>query len=367
MFSSCKMISLITNEEFIMKNSECDFEMIDNRIYLNALVDGHQEKLIFDLGSSSNVILDTSLVSEYYKKKKFNNFFKSKLADGSKVKITYFPVNLETELFKFNNNLVSGLFSNFDNNCNKLKLKGIVGVGFIGKLNDKTIGINFDNNQLKVINNDELFDVLKDYNEVKSKFKRKHFNIYLTIGNKEAPFLFDTGNPIELLIHTNDIEIINYDEKTNYIGSPFGTAVDLMKQNSTFYDNVDVKFNNETVKANVSMILIDGAKYNNVGMDFIKNYNWIIDYKNKKVYYQKNKQEYEKMKALDYRYLFYVKENKILIASKLKAELKYNIGDEVTSVNGMEVNDENICELHKLLMDNNKNLDNVKLEVNKKY
>lgn len=365
LFSNCKALKLFMNEELIVKENVCNFDLKDNRILLNTKIDGKENKLIFDLGSTRDYIFDTILVNDLYKKQKINNILIDKVGGGN-VKNWSVPVNIETDLYKFNNSVTSIFNRGYENDCFKSDEKGLIGSRFLVKDKKKILKINFENNQLELINRNDLKNILENYSQIKSKFKKGLFNIYLNFDGKENPFLFDTGNPSDIFIHSNDIEIKNYKSKKEYLGSPLISFDNVVEQNTTNFEDVEFIFNNKVVSCNATKFVVKKSEENNVGVGFLKRYNWIIDYETKKVFVQKNNQIEQNTQMPDYKYLFIIKENKIILASKLKSEMKYNIGDEVISINGIKVSEDNICEMHRLLVKNNNNLEDLKIEVKQK-
>lgn len=129
------------------------------------------------------------------------------------------------------------------------------------------------------------------------------------------------------------------------------------KLNTTyFYQNFKIKFGNDQVHSYV--VSNDGfEKYelNNVGLQLIKNYNWIIDYKNHKVYYE-NYIEYKLnvIKASkNHLNKCAVKDGELIVIQKLDqtGSLIYELGDQILSVNEIPITSKNICSYSKLLND----------------
>ena len=365
LFSSCKMVKLFMNEELILKENVCNFELQNNRILLETKLDGNIHSLIFDLGSKSDYLFDTLLVNDIYKKERINNILIDKVG-GKYIKNWNVPVNIETDLYIVNNSITSVFARGYENDCFKSDVKGLLGSHFL--LNDpkQILKIDFDNNQLGLIKRNELKDNITNYSLIKSKFKKGLLYIYFEFEGEEIPFLFDTGNPADIFIHTNEIDIRVYKNKTEYLGSPILTFNDNVKQNTTIFEEVEFIFNDKPVNCNATKFVVKKSEENNVGVGFLKRYNWIIDYEAKEVYIQKNNQIEQNTIMPYYKYLFLIRENKILITSKLKSEMKYNIGDEVVAINGNKVNHENICDMHRLLVKNNNNLEDIEIEIKSK-
>ncbi len=90
------------------------------------------------------------------------------------------------------------------------------------------------------------------------------------------------------------------------------------------------------------------TKYNLIGMQFIKQFNWIIDYKNKTVFikpinYKEQKKNYSKtIKVIAFN-------NYLIIGLKSKNINKYHLGDTIVSVNNNKITKQNICFFENLL------------------
>lgn len=93
------------------------------------------------------------------------------------------------------------------------------------------------------------------------------------------------------------------------------------------------------------------SKRSVLNQQFIKKFNWIIDPKNQRVY----------CKPIDINKLYVIykipKRNQLSGVSNIKIFInfsldkisKYNLGDEITSVNNQKVTPENICDMQDLL------------------
>ena len=102
---------------------------------------------------------------------------------------------------------------------------------------------------------------------------------------------------------------------------------------------------NLEAKLNVSTSI----KAQNIGIDFIKAFDWLIDYNNNKIYVKRNQNSIESVFKRRVMYYAKVKAEKLEIVVKEKSQTKFNLGDEIVSVNGQKVTAENQCELQDLL------------------
>lgn len=343
---SCSLLSMMVDEEFHKISDTLDLTLKNNELTFPVTINDRATSLYFDTGSEGPLLYDDNALNNKKSKKisKFgsvNNF-------GNKLDFYRTPLSLETELFK-SNNTVFVVLPNFYaiNKCSKREVTGI----FYGKyFKDKILNINFEQGKLFII------DSLKNrtYTEIESKFfGLTQVKIKLKVNGKSEWFDFDTGNVLHPMILNQKSEIIqnikyDYNVRSNSLGL-------VEKLNSTyFYENLKISFGDDRVDSYA--VTNDGFnkyKHNNVGIQFIKNYNWIIDYKNKKVYYKSyKKSEINSIKVTkDHLNVCAVEEGKLVIVQTFDqtGSPSYKLGVQIISVNNVPITSKNICSYLKLL------------------
>ena len=90
-------------------------------------------------------------------------------------------------------------------------------------------------------------------------------------------------------------------------------------------------------KLNVSTSI----KAQNIGIDFIKAFDWLIDYNNNKVYIKRNQNPIESILNRKISYYVKVNQEKLQIVIKEKSQTQYQLGDQIISVDGQKVTAEN--------------------------
>lgn len=342
-FCSCKLMRLTKEENIVFKSNEMKLDF-NNELKVRVKIDNKDEFFLFDTGASNTIVFDTTLIKDYSKKERIK-LFGAKDPNGN-ISNFYTPANIETEMFVYNNHLVTVL-PVVKNYCSdNYYYKGIIGSSFFKKSDIKKYLFDFDNLILK-ISNDKLAE--KDYLEVKSKFFNNHFAIYLNIKGYDEPFLFDTGNTAYPLIIGGNSNI----KPTNYIefeGSEGIVVSGNVKANSKYSNDNDLFISEQKMNTPICFTSANMNNYNNMGLNFIKYFNWIVDFENKKVLFKRNNLSIEKQNINPkYKYLSMIIDKKLKIITKLKSEPNYNIGDEITSVNNQKVTLDNICEMQDLL------------------
>lgn len=357
-FSSCKLIRLTKEESIVFKSNHMKLDFNDDALEVSVKIDNNDEKFLFDTGASNTAIFDTTLIKDFSTKERIN-LFSTKDPNGN-ISSFYTPANIETEMYLFNNQLVTVL-PGIKNYCSNNHIyKGIIGSSFLKKNDTEKYLFDFDNLILKA-SKDNLAE--KDYFKVKAKFFNNHFAIYLNINGHEEPFLFDTGNIAYPLIIGSDSNIkpISY---TEFIGSEGIVASGNLTANSKYSNENDLliskyKMNTPIYFTSTKMM----NKCNNMGLGFIKYFNWIVDFKNEKVYFKRNDVLFIRHDIIPkYKYLCMIIDKQLKIITKLKSGKAFNINDQIISVNEKQVTTENICEMQDFL-NKTQNWDVLKLEV----
>ncbi|MET0759202.1 MAG: hypothetical protein ABWZ56_02195, partial [Flavobacterium sp.] len=122
----------------------------------------------------------------------------------------------------------------------------------------------------------------------------------------------------------------------------FGTK----EKTDTLYNS---KINIEIGNNSENKIIAKSNRYikrNLIGVGFMKNYNWVIDFKKGKVYYKKIKENHLEITTNKVR----INNDKIIYSqSNNIKQLSIGLGDEITSINNQKVTTANLCEMQELL------------------
>ena len=193
-------------------------------------------------------------------------------------------------------------------------------------------------------------------------FTNKIF-IYLYINQIEYKFKFDSGFAGSFIIPFNETLNFNDINSLVYEGSLFSTANSITNGTEKFHEKVPIKIAQNNYYT--TLLVSTSAKNQNVGILFIKCFDWIIDYKNNNVYLKKNKFEIKSennKNAFQYSSSIDFIGKNLIISAKQKQLIKYNVNDQIISVNNQKVTPENICEMQTLL-NTTQNWDTLQLEV----
>ena len=224
---------------------------------------------------------------------------------------------------------------------------------------EKTIVLNFDENTIQVV--EDSFDKT-NFIELKAELKitRKKIIIPLEINHKTIEFLFDTGNSGGLFIKDEEIiETIPAEEGEMLLGNFDSFSTQTIK----YFKNLNISNFPFSIE-NQNITSFNPFQTNSMGMKFISKFNWIIDFKNKKVYIQKNKNNFESNAVQNNSLQVAAINGELIIGFKNKSVQNFNIGNKIDSVNQEKVTSENICKMMELL---NKTTDwnTLKIEIKK--
>ena len=355
--SSCKSFRLTKNQSY--KESvehPYKFNLLNNQIHCDVFNDSIKYDFMFDTGASRTLIFNDSLKK---KAKLFGKDSKVKLAYNNATSFSKATANLDYQFLKVDNKEV--LLGNFPQStkCDVVDFDGIIGVDlFKFYFTDTTkyiYSLSFSDSTITVYDTLTAIKTLNLYDSINSKFGANRFSIYLTIDGCEKPLkcLFDTGFDYSLIIKDKkNLENISLKDsvcilrKLMFLETSKGKLLSKKQQElELFKTNININ----GIKKNEGVIYSDLFFKNIVGMQFIKNFDWIIDVKHKQVYFKPNnvKHNLQNLYSLMYNldFTLSVKDDKLYINQVNKNFTKYKLGAIIKSVNGIEVTPENVCEL----------------------
>ena len=347
-FSFCSTIKQLTNQK-IDENQGCSIITLDGkRVLLEMEIDHAATNFLLDTGAGLSVLIDSTIVKDF-QNKEFGSLGSAKGADRKKIKNRFFTVELNCDLFKSESKVLS--FINMPKSqCaqGKKSYSGILGIdAFFNQ--DFIMQLDFTNSKVCNINEEQLQQNLlnNQYQLLKSKCKSNQIFVYLEIEGKEYLFKMDSGYTGNIIMPYNEKLSFKNDKKLELEGSLFQTISSHTSGSEILYEKMPVTFGsfNLEAKLNVSTSI----KAQNIGIDFIKAFDWLIDYNNNKIYVKRNQNSIESVFTRKVMYYAKVKAEKLEIVVKEKSQTKFNLGDEIVSVNGQKVTKENQCELQDIL------------------
>lgn len=367
---SCTSFKDYRNQEYkLIENGKQSFVIKNNLPLLDITINNQNRYFLFDTGANTSIITDSVFLNKI---KSETNFKKSNsLTNASGFTVDSYKIVVEkitSPVFDSKNIILSyfklGKNSYNSKTCKNNNINEIISeAGIIGLNNfinsDKTIYLNFDNNSIEILN--ENCDK-KGFNEISVIFNKlnKKIIIPIILNNKKIDFLFDTGNNSGLLIKDSELKNLNADyEGEMILGNFNGYSVQKIKTfKNMAITNFPINIQNQDITS------FNPFLTNTMGMKFISKFNWLLDFKNQKIYVQKNQNLFEKNSNNINSIQSIVIENKLLIGFKSTSIIKFKINDEIISINNTPITSENICEMQNLL-NSTKNWDQLNIEIKK--
>jgi hypothetical protein len=296
----------------------------------------------------TSVLIDSTII-ENFNKKYITKFGKLKGADGKKVSNKRITAQVKSSLFESNNKVLNWVNPPLSNCQSSSKsFAGILGLDvFFEK--DEILQMDFSTNKVCQLSASQLQEFLLDteYKLVKSKCRWNQIFIYFSVEGKEYEFHVDTGYTGSIIFpNSNKLDFENK-EKIELEGSLFQSISTITFGKEVLYEKMPIDFAGQHFesKANVSTSI----KAQNIGFDFIKAFDWLIDYNNNKVYVKRNQNAISSTFNRKVMYYAKVTNEKLEVVVKEKSQTKFKLGDQITSVNGQKVTKENQCDLQDLL------------------
>lgn len=348
-----RMIKASNNEEYHYKqNGVEEFSLHNNTITISTNINGSRRPLYFDtravsvlFSNPANHWIDSLPV--------IAEFGALKSANDEKVENYVCAIEqFETELFSINNKLARVI--SWPDACNQKV--GIMGMDVFDQ-ERKIVNIDFDTQTIKLL---PFVDINAGWKEIESKFNNGYIKIVLTLNNKEETFGLDTGFSGSLLIKETG-------KNKDFIGSlgldQVNYGILFQSAHGSVYDSVTtkwvdvVKANNEFFTDSVKINISNTIKNNLVGLGFLKYANLILDYKNKKVFFQPRKTKITRGHSILSRLGagFYIVDQKLVLAyltqSKTAESAGLRINDEILELNGVKLDEIPVCDKKHILED----------------
>lgn len=344
---SCTAIKQFSKESMVSKVDCKNLEMNSSMIYFDVLLDGQNQKFLFDTGAAMTVITDSTAIVDY-PSKKFGTLGTVTGADGKETDLRTLTAEIDSELFESTNKVFAYLPRPLTR-CQKSEpFTGILGLDLFLR-DENVLQLDFSNNKICNIPNNTKQELLKSgYSKVKSEVKSRQIFIYLTIDGKELKFKMDTGFAGTVVIPYNKQSDFSMYNSMSIVGSMYRTATSTTIGEENFYEDVPVILNENVLplKIHISQTI----KSQNVGIAFLRGFDWIIDYKNSEVYLKRNSNIIDsKFNSKAFKYMVAEKDENLFVSTKQKHLDQYNIGDQIIEVSDRKISPENICEIQELL------------------
>lgn len=343
-FVSCREMRALSKEKTTENVYNKLYFIDENKSKVRIKANGIDHDFIFDTGAGATIFNNPKFVLNEKKIIKL----KTIVGFDGKTKTTsqsYLLDSINANFYSATDKYV--LIAKNENTlgCSNILYDGILGQFFEDL--KKPIAINYEKGFIELL--DANFDTT-GYIPVDVKFNwiTNMMSLKLSINGNEDYYLFDTGNKFALGV---DKKLIKPIEKKIVGINMYGLGVNNMRLQK-HYDMYNGEFNLGNKFSFNSSFAIDSSSDRSIlSLGFIKNFNWIIDKKNKIAYCKPIYKETisASFKIPTVQQYASVQNEKIIIGYALEGLSKYTIGSEIISVDGKMVTSENVCEMIKLL------------------
>jgi predicted aspartyl protease len=371
LLTSCKSFNDYMNQKVVLKPNGIQKMNFDNNQYISKFnINGKEADFLVDTGAMGSVITDTLFLKNFnLTKENFYTSMKIRGAGGVEIESDKFITDsVSSTLFNSSNKIFSVIkVSNIQNKIcsDKAEIKktvGIIGFDFF-KAASSPILLDFENKSIKSLKDNYSTDGYTKINAKINNLKRKII-VTFNIDNKDVDFLFDTGNSGGFLLMGKEGK---FDEAKilQKFSMIFGTVNGFDIMNSKIFKDINIKLE-KIFESKCNVIVLEKLTTNTLGISFIKNFNWILNFNTGEIYVKKISEYSNQIDSNSYNkdYIFANINSKLLVGFKklIEKNSKFNVGDEITSINNQKVTEENICEMQDLL-NNTEDWNTLKLEV----
>ena len=341
--SSFRINSTYDTIHFVVSNK--------NQMLLKAEINGKSDTVMYDTGVNSFALLMYTPSTKPEGMKFYNNRV-SGADKRSKIKMTTLPVTIKTNMV-----VSEGLgFANLGPEppiCQReeaLSAHNII--GFQG-LNLVRYMIDFTDNQMYEIPDSLSIDTT-EFIPIKCKLYRDVLWVYPRINGVEYECIFDTGNGAAAFLLQDEQRVGNPLENDYVFEGSFGQAIGGHTDKQTFVLADQERLSLASVDKETEVMYVKSLAHNNMGLKAISKYDWIISSRGGKLRMYARPHTTDVVKPFEASaYRVSTADGTLKILTRLvNGNEKFKVGDQIISVNGEKITEENICHYYDLLTEN---------------
>ena len=360
--TSCGTVGLLIHTAKIFNdnqsysvNSACDTIHFvvnkKNQMLLKAEINGNSDTVMYDSGVNSFALLMYTPSTKPEGMKFYNNRV-SGADKRSKIKMTTLPVTIKTNMV-----VSEGLgFANLGPEppiCQReeaLSAHNII--GFQG-LNLVRYMIDFTDNQMYEIPDSLSIDTT-EFIPIKCKLYRDVLWVYPRINGVEYECIFDTGNGAADFLLQDEQRVGNPLENDYVFEGSFGQAIGGHTDKQTFVLADQERLSLASVDKETEVMYVKSLAHNNMGLKAISKYDWIISSRGGKLRMYARPHTTDVVKPFEASaYRVSTADGTLKILNRLiDGKEKFKVGDQIISVNGEKITEENICYYYDMLTEN---------------
>ena len=322
-----------------------------NQMLLKAEINGKSDTVMYDSGVNSFALLMYTPSTKPEGMKFYSNRVTG--ADKrSKIKVTTLPVTIKTDMV-----VSEGVgFANLGPEppvCQKESSLSVCNIiGFQG-LNLIRYMIDFTNNQMYEVPDSLSIDTT-EFIPIKCKLYRDVLWVYPRINGVEYECIFDTGNGAAAFLLQDEQRVDSPGEKDYVFEGSFGQAIGGHTDKQTFVYASHENLSLAGVDKDTEVLYVKSLAHNNMGLKAISKYDWIISSRGGKLRMYARPHTTDVVKPFEApAYRVSTADGTLKILNRLiDGNEKYKVGDQIISVNGEKITEENICHYYDLLTEN---------------
>jgi hypothetical protein len=344
---SCQAISILQNQKITLATDEVNFDPAQKLLCIPTQIHQKNTQLVFDTGAMFSGIFsaETMCPNELKRAIRFGSVFG---ADHKKQAQMLVVLPVSSPLFQSENKVFAAV--NMQQSvCTKPEnqLQGVCGMDLFFH-QEKALSLSFSTSSMLLLTKADAVKKASEegYVLLPSTCKRNTLLVSGLIENKSFWFKLDSGFEGTMAVPYSSKNNFQNRVKTTYDGSAFQTAMNRTYGREVFYSKMPFvlgEFTNQQQCVESSSV-----KYPLLGIRFMRGFDWIFDFKNKKIYAKRNGLQIPEKFTNLFPYQTEASD-KLRISLKATHAMSFRLGDEILAVNGQKVTAENRCELQRLL------------------
>ena len=323
------------------------FVMNGGQMLFKAEVNGKPDTLMYDSGVNS-LMLMMFTPSTQPEGMKFYRHRVTGADKKSKIKATTLPVKIGTS--RVNNSGIGFAVLNPEPPlCEKHTISDHHLLGS-ESLNIGQYKLDFTNREITFMPYSEPVDTAGFF-PIKCAMRKNSLWVYPQINGVEYECIFDTGNGNAGFLLVDEQRIKNPQENDCVYEGSYGISIGGQVSKQRFVRTPHETFGFGGVEKETEITYVKDLPFNNMGLKAISQFDWIVSAKrNGPVVYVRPHVADEVPPFDAFRYKFLVSDGKLNIITRLlDGNEKYKVGDQIISVDGEKITEENICYYYDLL------------------
>ena len=326
------------------------FVMNGNYMLFKAEVNGTPDTLMYDSGVNMLLVMMYTPSTQ----PKGMKFYRQRVTGAdkkSRIKSTTMPVKIGTSRVD-NSGIGFAVLNPEPPLCEKFSISDHHLLGSEG-FNIGHYMLDFTHHEIRFINYSKSIDTT-GFVPIKCAIRKNVLWVYPQIGGVEYECIFDTGNGNAGFLMKDEQRVKNPQVNDYVYEGSYGNAIGGQTNKQRFVRALQETFSFGGVEKETGIAYVKDLPFNNMGLKAISQYDWIISASNDgpRVYVRPHATDEVKPSVIT-RYKLIVDNGKLKISARLvDGKEIFKVGDQIVSVNGEKITEENICYYYDLLTEN---------------